>query len=90
MDGQNGGRKFGPIACRVLLFCLLAVLVPARTAVAATFHGAACTQDCAGHAAGYAWAARKKIGDPKRCGGTSPSFVAGCKIWAAEHPARQP
>jgi hypothetical protein len=48
------------------------------------FHGRPCTQDCSGHEAGYAWAARKGITSPLDCSGNSRSFVSGCEVYAEE------
>jgi hypothetical protein len=49
------------------------------------FHGYACTDDCSGHRAGYAWAERHDITDPGDCGGNSQSFIEGCQAYAEEH-----
>ncbi len=49
-----------------------------------TYKGYACTKDCSGHKAGYAWAAKKGITDINACGGTSNSFVEGCRSWVLE------
>jgi hypothetical protein len=46
------------------------------------FKGYRCTQDCAGHIAGYKWAARKGITDPSECGGNSQLFYEGCLAYA--------
>lgn len=59
------------------------ILVLASTlAVADTFKGYQCTQDCSGHKAGYAWAQRKGVTDPAQCTGKSQSFVEGCRAYA--------
>jgi hypothetical protein len=47
-----------------------------------TFEGYPCTKDCSGHEAGYKWAEDHDIDDPAKCGGTSQSFIEGCKAWA--------
>lgn len=46
--------------------------------------GQGCTQDCGGHEAGYAWAERNGITDPGQCGGSSWSFIEGCRAYADE------
>lgn len=47
-------------------------------------HGRACTVDCSGHEAGYAWAEDNDITDPDDCDGNSQSFIEGCEAWAEE------
>lgn len=78
------------MALRSSILCLLLSLfmlpVAARGEVA-SFHGVPCTKDCSGHKAGYAWAQKKGITSPQQCGGSSRSFIAGCRIWVAEHHA---
>lgn len=44
-----------------------------------------CTDDCSGHEAGYQWAKKNNITNPKRCGGKSQSFIEGCKAYAVDH-----
>lgn len=46
-----------------------------------TFKGYQCTQDCSGHRAGYAWAARNGVTQRSQCRGSSQSFVEGCWAW---------
>ncbi len=53
-------------------------------AVAQSFNGYPCTQDCSGHEAGYEWAERQGIDDPDDCSGNSNSFIEGCQAWADE------
>lgn len=49
-------------------------------------HGdAACTEDCSGHEAGYAWAEEQDISDAGDCGGTSQSFVEGCEAYVEDN-----
>jgi len=43
-----------------------------------------CTENCAGHEAGYQWAEQKGIVDPNDCGGDSDSFVEGCMAYTGE------
>lgn len=64
----------------VFMFCACV----GGTAMAGEFHGTRCTQDCSGHRAGYAWAARKGITEPEECGGNSRSFREGCRAYAEE------
>src|SRR5690606_8028042 len=45
---------------------------------------ASCSIDCRGHAAGHAWAKQNDIGDPRKCGGDSRSFIAGCQLYVFE------
>ena len=49
-----------------------------------SFRGRSCSGDCSGHQAGYDWAAKHGIVDPKKCGGRSRSFVEGCKAYGEE------
>lgn len=44
--------------------------------------GKPCTEDCAGHEAGYQWAEDKGIAHPDDCGGNSQSFIEGCEAYA--------
>jgi hypothetical protein len=49
-------------------------------------HGtSACTEDCSGHEAGYAWAEDNGITDPDDCSGNSGSFIEGCQAYAEEN-----
>lgn len=43
-----------------------------------------CTEDCAGHEAGFAWAQENDIEDAADCGGNSMSFIEGCEAFAQE------
>ncbi len=43
----------------------------------ANFQGAACTKDCSGHSAGYAWSVKHRN---RNCQSKSSSFNAGCNI----------
>ncbi len=45
---------------------------------------AACTQDCSGHDAGYAWAQENEITDPNDCDGNNDSFIEGCRAYGEE------
>ena len=56
-----------------------------QQAQAEEFHGYACTVDCSGHEAGYAWAEEHDITDPDDCGGNSQSFIEGCRAYAEEN-----
>ncbi len=53
--------------------------------VPGTFKGYPCTQDCSGHRAGYEWAEDKNITDESECGGSSNSFIEGCRSWVEEN-----
>lgn len=69
-----------------LIFALFALfLTAAPLAQAADFHGYPCTQDCAGHKAGYTWAQDKGVDDAAACGGNSQSFTEGCHAYVSEH-----
>lgn len=49
-------------------------------------HGSsACTSDCSGHDAGYAWAEEKGIDDIDDCGGNSNSFIEGCEAYVEDN-----
>lgn len=63
------------------VFILSSFLSFAGAASATDFHGYYCTQDCSGHKAGYAWAAKKQIAERENCGGKSNSFTEGCYAW---------
>jgi hypothetical protein len=60
---------------------------PARIphAVPLSFLGRACRDDeCAGHKAGFGWADRNGIADPRDCAeAEDPAFVEGCEAFAA-------
>ena len=62
-------------------------------AIARTFGGYDCTDDCSGHKAGYEWAEAKGITDEAQCEGilvTAPnrtSFYEGCMTYVQD-PAR--
>ena len=47
-----------------------------------TFYGRTCTKDCSGHKAGHQWAQNKTIADPRKCSGSSNSFIGGCEVSA--------
>lgn len=47
----------------------------------------ACTEDCSGHDAGWAWAAENSVTDAFECAG-SGSFQEGCEAYAAALEAR--
>lgn len=49
-----------------------------------TFYGYECTEDCAGHEAGYQWAEDNGIDNPDDCGANSESFIEGCRAYAEE------
>jgi hypothetical protein len=51
------------------------------------FEGFRCLGDCAGHEAGWSWAAENSISTPSECGGNSWSFTEGCVAYALENPA---
>jgi hypothetical protein len=53
-----------------------------------TFGGYECSDDCAGHAAGYRWAEKKQITESSECPlGDSYSFLEGCLAYT-ENPDR--
>ena len=60
------------------------VLAISFPALAQTFHGYPCTQDCSGHEAGYRWAERKDITSEFDCGSDSNSFKEGCRAYVEE------
>ncbi len=69
------------------LIALLIFAVPAPVAAQdapGTYKGHACTKDCSGHKAGYAWAEKKGITSRDQCGGKSRSFIEGCQSWVEE------
>lgn len=68
----------------IVSFLFYAIGAP-LPALADTFHGYECTEDCSGHEAGYAWAEQNDISDPNDCGGNSQSFIEGCEAWANEN-----
>ncbi|QNN77315.1 hypothetical protein IAE60_15535 [Pseudoxanthomonas mexicana] len=43
-----------------------------------------CTEDCAGHEAGFAWAQENDVTDASECGSDSMSFAEGCEAFAEE------
>ncbi len=48
------------------------------------FHGVACSGDCSGHKAGYAWAEANNDEDMDACENPSKSFQEGCLIYFRE------
>lgn len=50
-----------------------------------TFKGYPCTEDCAGHKAGFNWAEDKNIADRSECKSKSQSFIEGCWAWVDEN-----
>jgi hypothetical protein len=66
-----------------MIFAGTFVLMP--EAGAQRFKGSPCTQDCSGHEAGYKWAERQAIADESDCGGTSNSFIEGCRSYVEEN-----
>ena len=50
-----------------------------------TFGGYECTEDCAGHNAGYEWAENNDISDIDDCGGKSQSFIEGCWVYVEDN-----
>jgi lipocalin len=44
-----------------------------------------CTEDCAGHEAGYKWAEEHEISDEDDCTGNSGSFIEGCKAYVVDN-----
>lgn len=56
--------------------------IPSRYGGTRRFGPYVCTQDCSGHEAGYRWAERRSITDPRQCGGRSQSFIEGCMAYA--------
>ncbi len=71
---------------RVKLFTIaLTVTAVAQPAMAATFGGYQCTEDCSGHAAGYKWAEEHNIREESYCPeGDSQSFHEGCIVYTNE------
>ncbi len=67
----------------VVVFILFGVMVMSA-ASAGEFKGYACTRDCSGHRAGYAWAVKRDIRRDGDCGGNSRSFREGCSARVAE------
>ncbi|MDG2520579.1 hypothetical protein P7B02_03410 [Caulobacter segnis] len=41
-----------------------------------------CTDDCAGHDAGYQWAEENGVTESGECDGNSQSFIEGCQAYA--------
>lgn len=71
-------------------FLLLLVFLLTLPAYAGDFKGYACTKDCSGHKAGYAWAQGKGLTDKSQCGGRSNSFIEGCYAYVDELEANNP
>lgn len=68
----------------IVSLSFLAISAP-LPALADTFHGYECTEDCSGHEAGYVWAEENDISDPNDCDGNSKSFIEGCEAWTEEN-----
>jgi hypothetical protein len=71
---------------RLLPFLILCIAITAQPAVNAQSHfgGYRCTKDCSGHKAGYDWAKKKDVRDPKDCASKSQSFTEGCLVYVEE------
>jgi hypothetical protein len=54
---------------------------------AQTFEGYLCSDDCAGHRAGYEWAMENYVTDQSECDGYSESFIEGCLAYV-DNPYR--
>lgn len=66
---------------RALLLSVLTAFFLPLLAVADTFDGYVCTDDCSGHQAGYEWAEQHDIDDESSCSTASPSFNEGCESY---------
>ena len=81
-------RKRSPIALPATIACLLFSLVAAGHAAGApaVFMGHACRDDrCGSHKAGFDWAERNDIADPRAClSRNDPAFAEGCRVFVKE------
>jgi hypothetical protein len=68
---------------RRLLTILL--FISSTGAIADTFDGNDCTEDCSGHEAGYQWAEDNEIDDAVSCSTPSNSFNEGCESYVEEN-----
>ncbi|WP_413710642.1 hypothetical protein [Rhizobium sp. Rhizsp82] len=66
---------------------VLSLCLAASPALAQTFGGNDCTDDCSGHKAGYEWAEENNVTSESDCSGNSSSFEEGCKTYL-EDPSR--
>ena len=49
-----------------------------------TFLGYACEDDCQRHMAGFAWAARRRLAEPRSCDVLGPAAAEGCRAFIEE------
>lgn len=61
------------------------VQTEAKPQTTTTYKGYACSSDCSGHEAGYAWGEEYEICDTDYSNGNSESFNEGVKSWAEEN-----
>ena len=54
-------------------------------ALAESFYGYPCLDDCSGHQAGYDWAEENEIVDEDDCEGNSNSLIEGCIAYVEEN-----
>ena len=77
-------RTFARLIALIALVGLAYPTWSSDAAVAQTFGGNDCTDDCSGHAAGYRWAEENGIEDSLSCSTNSQSFNEGCETFLAE------
>mgnify|MGYP003504658950 FL=1 len=49
-----------------------------------TFLGYTCDDDCQRHMAGFAWAARRRVAEPRSCEVLGPAAAEGCRAFIEE------
>lgn len=70
---------------RLSVITLLVAALGIPTAIAATFDGNTCLDDCSGHQAGYDWAEQNYIDDESACNTSSASFNQGCESYVEDN-----
>ncbi|MEI6553438.1 MAG: hypothetical protein WCO09_02620 [bacterium] len=83
-NNTNKSRLFKIIIVFVVIIIIIFIIFAVRSKKEQknTFRGYECTTfDCSGHKAGYEWAANKNIEQDSDCGGSSQSFIEGCKAY---------
>jgi hypothetical protein len=65
--------------------CAAGLILQPVLAMARSFGGYECSDDCSGHAAGYRWAEEHDVDDEDKCPqGNSESFYEGCLVFVQD------
>lgn len=68
----------------------LSLVLMAASAMAQSFDGYDCVDDCSGHRAGFEWGRDNNVQSESDCyGGNSSSFAEGCQVYL-QNPGHDP